>query len=79
MASGCRETGWCAKEFSRSNAIFESVLGRTRSDVDRRVGLKYTLPGPMTILDQLNDGFYGGDKEGRRKAAKDLVKVLNKV
>jgi len=37
--------------------------------------VKYTLPGPMTILDCIKDQFYGDDKS--RDLIDDLIKVIN--
>ncbi len=75
LSAGCLEPGWCAREFVRSKALLERVL----TEGDGPVRLKYTLPGPMTMLDQLIDGYYGGDLAGRAAAADDLVGIINKV
>ena len=37
--------------------------------------VKYTLPGPMTILDCIKDQFYGEDKA--REMVDDLIKIIN--
>ena len=39
--------------------------------------LKFTLPGPMTIVDTVADRFYGGDREGRIKLAMAFAELLN--
>ena len=39
--------------------------------------VKYTLPGPMTILDCIVDQFYGPDK--KREMIEDLICIINKV
>ena len=36
--------------------------------------IKFTLPGPMTIVDTVNDEYYGGD---RKRMAFEVAKVLN--
>ncbi len=42
-----------------------------------RTKVKYTLPGPMTIMDCIVDQFYGEEK--REDLRNDLIKVINKV
>ena len=76
LTAGCLKPGWCADEFRRSKVLFDQVLAEQEHPKHCQVHLKYTLPSPMTVLDQLNDGFYGDDRAGRRRAAQDLVKVL---
>ena len=39
--------------------------------------LKFTLPGPMTIVDTVADRFYGEGKEGRIKLAFAFAELLN--
>jgi 5-methyltetrahydropteroyltriglutamate--homocysteine methyltransferase len=39
--------------------------------------LKFTLPGPMTIVDTVADRYYGSDKEGRIKMAFAFAELLN--
>ena len=39
--------------------------------------VKYTLPGPMTIMDCTMDSFYGSDK--KKELIDDLIGVINKV
>jgi len=39
--------------------------------------LKFTLPGPMTIVDTVADRFYGGDREGKIKMAFAFAELLN--
>jgi 5-methyltetrahydropteroyltriglutamate--homocysteine methyltransferase len=39
--------------------------------------LKFTLPGPMTIVDTVADRFYGDGKEGRIKLAFAFAELLN--
>ena len=39
--------------------------------------LKFTLPGPMTIVDTVADRYYGEGKEGRIKLAFAFAELLN--
>jgi 5-methyltetrahydropteroyltriglutamate--homocysteine methyltransferase len=39
--------------------------------------LKFTLPGPMTIVDTVADRHYGGDREGRIRMAFAFADLLN--
>ena len=39
--------------------------------------LKFTLPGPMTIVDTVADRHYGGDREGRIRMAFAFAELLN--
>jgi len=39
--------------------------------------LKFTLPGPMTIVDTVADRYYGGDAAGRVKMAFAFAELLN--
>ena len=39
--------------------------------------LKFTLPGPMTIVDTVADQYYGGGREGRIKMAFAFAELLN--
>ncbi|MFM9879756.1 MAG: methionine synthase [Burkholderiaceae bacterium] len=39
--------------------------------------IKFTLPGPMTIVDTVADRFYGGDAAGRIKMAMAFAELLN--
>jgi len=52
---------WCYKEYLRAQAVSS-------------VPIKYTLPGPMTIM----DGTYNAHYEDHRQLAMDLVKVLQR-
>jgi len=52
---------WCYKEYLRAQAVSQ-------------VPVKYTLPGPMTIM----DGSYNGYYKDQRELAKDLVKILQR-
>ena len=46
-----------------------------RAHTDRKI--KFTLPGPMTIVDTVADRFYGGNAEGRVKMAFAFAELLN--
>merc|ERR1712215_315278 len=52
---------WCYKEYLRAQSVSS-------------VPIKYTLPGPMTIM----DGTYNAHYEDHRQLAMDLVKVLQR-
>ena len=52
---------WCYKEFLRAQAVSP-------------VPVKYTLPGPMTIM----DGSYNCHYDGQRELAMDLVRILQR-
>ena len=42
---------------------------------EARKRVKYTLPGPMTIMDCIIDQFYGEEK--KKDLINDLIKVIN--
>jgi len=52
---------------------FEAQLARAHT---QRL-LKFTLPGPMTIVDTVADRFYGEGEEGRIKMAFAFAELLN--
>ena len=52
---------------------FEAQLARAHT----KKKLKFTLPGPMTIVDTVADRFYGGNSEGRVKMAFAFAELLN--
>jgi len=52
---------WCYKEYLRAQSVSS-------------VPVKYTLPGPMTIM----DGSYNGLYKDQRELAKDLVNILQR-
>ncbi|MFY9477432.1 MAG: methionine synthase [Aquabacterium sp.] len=52
---------------------FEAQLARAHT----KKKLKFTLPGPMTIVDTVADRFYGGNAEGRVKMAFAFAELLN--
>jgi len=55
--------------------VHASEARLTRSHTARKV--KFTLPGPMTIVDTVADRFYGGDAAGRVKMAFAFAELLN--
>ncbi len=52
---------------------FEAQLARAHTQKK----LKFTLPGPMTLVDTVADRFYGEGEEGRMKLAFALAELLN--
>ncbi len=56
---------------ARTHPIFVEHARFLRSQTDRPV--KYTLPGPMTMVDTLYDGYY----KSREKLAREFAKILN--
>jgi 5-methyltetrahydropteroyltriglutamate--homocysteine methyltransferase len=52
---------------------FEAQLARAHTQKK----LKFTLPGPMTLVDTVADRFYGDGEEGRMKLAFALAELLN--
>ncbi|MGZ8203427.1 MAG: methionine synthase [Burkholderiales bacterium] len=57
---------------SRPRSVHAEDVRLLRAETDRPI--KYTLPGPMTIVDTLHDGYYGD----RVRLAMHLAKILNK-
>ena len=74
---------------NRYDAMVPQVVGPLRlagrvHDVEARLArahttkpLKFTLPGPMTIVDTVADRYYGEGKEGRIKMAFAFAELLN--
>ena len=58
-----------------SGRVHEREARLVRAHTTRRV--KFTLPGPMTIVDTVADRFYGEGKEGRIKLAFAFAELLN--
>jgi len=56
---------------ARTHPIFAEHARFLRSATERPV--KFTLPGPMTMVDTLYDGYY----KSREKLAREFAKVLN--
>lgn len=52
---------------------FEAQLARKHT----KKLLKFTLPGPMTIVDTVADRYYGSNDEGRVKMAMAFAELLN--
>jgi 5-methyltetrahydropteroyltriglutamate--homocysteine methyltransferase len=55
--------------------VHASEARLTRAHTGRK--LKFTLPGPMTIVDTVADRYYGGDAAGRVKMAFAFAELLN--
>ncbi len=55
--------------------VHASEARLTRAHTGRKV--KFTLPGPMTIVDTVADRYYGGDAAGRVKMALAFAELLN--
>ena len=55
--------------------VHASEARLVRAHTDRK--LKFTLPGPMTIVDTVADRYYGGDAAGRVKMAFAFAELLN--
>ena len=55
--------------------VHASEARLVREHTDRKV--KFTLPGPMTIVDTVADRCYGGDAAGRVKMAFAFAELLN--
>jgi 5-methyltetrahydropteroyltriglutamate--homocysteine methyltransferase len=55
--------------------VHASEARLVRAHTERKV--KFTLPGPMTIVDTVADRFYGGDAAGRVKMAFAFAELLN--
>ena len=70
------EGGKCWLEWERS----EKCLAKLLQDVDSNKSkplMKYTIPGPMTLVDVLFDDFYG--ENNKREMIEDLINCVNKV
>ena len=68
--------GSCWKEWERSEKCMTKLLQDADSD-KTRPQMKYTIPGPMTLVDVLSDDFYGEEK--KREMIEDLISCVNKV
>lgn len=73
--------GWAWKEWERSVQVVEQWLtknGQGGDDVRARAAgrVKYTIPGPMTMMDCIVDKHYGEGKE--RDLIDDLISCVNK-
>jgi len=69
------EGGKCWLEWERS----EKCLAKLLQDVDcngSKPLMKYTIPGPMTLVDVLFDDFYG--ENNKREMIEDLITCVNK-
>ena len=70
---------WAFKEWDQIVKFVQKWLksqGETEDlEAKAKSRVKYTLPGPMTILDCTVDQFYGED--GKQDLIDDLIKVIN--
>lgn len=75
------DNGTCWMEWEKSQHSLNNTLKTTQSlisnDENYMLRLKYTIPGPMTIVDMLSDSFYG--ESNQRGLIQDLISCLNKV
>ena len=62
-------------ELKLSGRVHAMEAQLARAHTDRT--LKFTLPGPMTIVDTVADRFYGEGKEGRIRMAMAFADLLN--
>ena len=71
-------TCWAKWEKSE-NCMNQLLKGEEIKSDDKnyRPKMKYTIPGPMTLVDVLSDKFYGEDKN--REMIQDLISCINKV
>jgi len=71
---------WAYIEWQRTVKAVEKWLKNQNFDGDieseAKSRVKYTLPGPMTIMDCTMDSFYGNDK--KKDLIDDLIGVINK-
>lgn len=58
-------------QIQRPHPVHSDDVRLLRAETDRPI--KYTLPGPMTIIDTLHDAYYGS----RQKLAMEFARVLN--
>jgi methionine synthase II (cobalamin-independent) len=66
------------KEWQRTvNSVEKWLKANGQPVEDAKARVKYTLPGPMTILDCIADEFYGEDKQ--KELIDDLIAIINKV
>ena len=66
---------WEKAEKSLNRLVVTQVLDDTgKANIPK---VKYTIPGPMTLVDVLSDKFYG--ENNTRQLIEDLICCLNKV
>ena len=70
------EGGKCWLEWERSEKCLAKLLQDVDSS-DSKPLMKYTIPGPMTLVDVLFDDFYG--ENNKREMIEDLITCVNKV
>jgi len=69
------EGGKCWMEWERSEKCMNKLLQDANS-YETKPQMKYTIPGPMTLVDVLSDDFYGEEK--KREMIEDLISCVNK-
>ena len=70
------EGGKCWMEWERSEKCMNKLL-QDADSYETKPQMKYTIPGPMTLVDVLSDDFYGEEK--KREMIEDLITCVNKV
>ena len=68
--------GKCWIEWGKSEKCLTKLLEGAESDITS-CRMKYTIPGPMTLVDVLFDDFYG--ENNKREMIEDLITCVNKV
>ena len=63
-------------EWERSEKCMNKLL-QDADSYETKPQMKYTIPGPMTLVDVLSDDFYGEEK--KREMIEDLITCVNKV
>ena len=70
----------CWIEWEKSQQSLNELLKKQPVDRNGKTyhpKMKYTIPGPMTLIDVLSDTFYG--EERKREMIQDLISCINKV
>jgi len=74
------EKGLCWKEWEKSEntlkALLRAIPGCKSEECTSKPQMKYTIPGPLTLVDVLSDEFYG--EENKRQMIEDLISCINK-
>lgn len=67
----------CWMEWKKAENDLNDILKTQNNDKSSPPKIKYTIPGPMTLVDVLLDKFYGETKT--REMIDDLICCVNKV
>ena len=70
------EGGMCWMEWERSQNSLTQLLNDS-GEAKYQPKMKYTIPGPMTLVDVLFDDFYG--ETNQREMIEDLISCINRV